>query len=131
MHKKIETSKAPKALGPYSQAVQVGQFLFVSGQLPIDPNTSKLVEEDIRVQTNQVFENLAAILNASGCSFKDVVRYEVFLKDLSHFAILNEECAKHFNQPIPPARQTIQVAKLPLDAMVEISCIAVLTENKK
>lgn len=129
MQKKVETQQAPKAIGPYSQAVQTEQFLFVSGQLGIDVNTGKLVEGDIQAQTEKVFENLAAILKAAGCSFKNVVRYEVFLKDLSHFAILNAECAKHFDQPIPPARQTIQVAKLPLDGLVEISCIALLNKS--
>lgn len=124
--KKIETAQAPKAIGPYSQAIQAGQLLFVSGQLPIDPSTSKIVEQEIRVQTNRVLDNLEAILKESGCSFKEVARVDVFLQDLNHFALLNEEYAKRFNHPTPPARQTIQVARLPLDALVEISCIAVI-----
>lgn len=123
--KKIETPEAPKAIGPYSQAVYAPPFVFVSGQVPIDPLTGKLVEPDIRLQVNRVLDNLEAILKASGCSFKDVVRCDVFVKDLNDFAIINEEYAKRFNQPVPPARQTIQVARLPLDALVEISCIAV------
>lgn len=123
--KKIETSKAPQAIGPYSQAVCANSMVFVSGQLPLNPDSGKLVEADIYKQVNCVLDNLAAILEASGCSFKDVVRCDVFLKDLNDFAIMNQECAKRFTQPIPPARQTIQVARLPLDALIEISCIAI------
>jgi 2-iminobutanoate/2-iminopropanoate deaminase len=122
--KKIETSKAPKALGPYSQAVYAPPFVFVSGQVGIDPATGKLAEATIRLQIQRVFDNLEAILKESGCSFANVVRYEIFLKDLNDFTIVNEECAKRFMQPILPARQTVQVARLPLDALVEISCIA-------
>lgn len=124
--KKIDTSQAPKAIGPYSQAVQADKHLFVSGQLPLDPSTGKLVEADIRLQVNRVLDNLEAILKAAGASFKHVVRCDVFVKDLNDFATVNEEYGKRFNQPIPPARQTIQVARLPLDALVEISCIAVV-----
>lgn len=122
--KKIETLEAPKAIGPYSQAVLSDQLLFVSGQLPLDPATGKLVPMEIRQQTNRVLDNLEAILKAAGCTFLDVVRCDVFLKDLNDFAALNEEYAKRFSQPVPPARQTIQVARLPMDALVEISCIA-------
>lgn len=123
--KKIETKLAPQAIGPYSQAVLAAPFLFVSGQLPIDPATGKLVEADIMLQTNRVLDNLEAILKEGGCSFHDVVRCDVFLKDLNDFAVVNQEYGKRFNQPVPPARQTIQVAKLPLDALIEISCIVV------
>lgn len=125
--KKIETAQAPKAIGPYSQAIQADRLLFISGQLPIDPATGKLVENDIRIQTIRVLDNLEAILTASGCSFEHVVRCDVFLKDLNDFAILNEEYAKRFKHFAAPVRQTIQVARLPLDALVEISCIASLT----
>lgn len=123
--KKIETSQAPKSIGPYSQAVCALPFVFVSGQIGIDPTTGKMVESNIEMQINRVFANLEAILKACGCSFENVVRYEIFLKDLNDFAVVNQECAKYFTQPIPPARQTVQVARLPLDALVEISCIAV------
>lgn len=123
--KKIETSDAPQAIGPYSQAVYAAPFLFVSGQLGIDPATGKLVESDITLQINRVLDNLEAILKASGCTYKDVVRCDVFLKDLNDFLVVNQEYGKRFDQPVPPARQTIQVAKLPLDALVEISCIAI------
>lgn len=123
---KIETNLAPKAIGPYSQAVKAGQFLFVSGQVPLDPATGKLVQSEIRAQTIQVLNNLEAILKAAGCSFQHVVRCDVFLKDLNDFSILNEEYSKKFSQAVSPARQTIQVSRLPLDALVEISCIAIL-----
>lgn len=123
--KKIETTLAPQAIGPYSQAVVASPFIFVSGQLPIDPQTGKLVTSDLRIQVNRVLDNLLAILEASGCSFEHVVRCDVFVIDLNDFSVLNQEYAKRFTQPIPPARQTIQVARLPLDALVEISCIAI------
>jgi 2-iminobutanoate/2-iminopropanoate deaminase len=125
--KKIETDRAPKAIGPYSQAVGTDPFIFVSGQLPLDPMTGKMVESDIAIQINRVLDNLEAILNASGCSFQNVVRCDLFLKDLNDFSIVNQEYGKRFNQPVPPARQTIQVARLPLDALIEISCIAYKT----
>lgn len=131
MAKKIETKQAPQAIGPYSQAVSASPFVFVSGQLPIDPATGKLEIPDILIQVNRVLDNLQAILEAAGCSFKDVVRCDVFMKDLADFAIVNQEYGKRFNQPVPPARQTIQVARLPLDALVEISCIALIQDNKK
>lgn len=124
---KIDTLDAPKAIGPYSQAIKAGNLLFVSGQLPLDPVTGHLVEQEIRMQTNQVLDNLEAILKASECSFKEVVRVDVFLKDLNDFNALNEEYAKRFSHATPPARQTIQVARLPRDALVEISCIAFLS----
>lgn len=123
--KKIETAEAPKAIGPYSQAVSFPPFVFVSGQLPLDPTTGQIVEPDILQQVNQVLDNLAAILKASGCSFEHVIRYEIFAQNLNDFAIINQECAKRFTQPVLPARQTIQAARLPLDALVEISCIAI------
>lgn len=122
---KIETPEAPQAIGPYSQAVRAAPFIFVSGQLPLDPATGKLVEAHIVLQVNRVLDNLEAILKASGCSFQHVVRCDVFVKDLNDFAIVNQEYAKRFTQAVPPARQTIQVARLPLDALVEISCIAI------
>lgn len=124
---KIDTQEAPRAIGPYSQAVKTGSHVFVSGQLPIDPLSGKLVEREIRQQTLQVLKNLEAVLKAAGCSLSNVVRTDVFLKDLKDFGVLNEEYAKYFTHETPPARQTIQVAALPLDALVEISCIAVLS----
>ncbi len=122
--KKIETSQAPKTIGPYSQAVYAAPFLFISGQLPVDPINGKVVSSDIQLQIKQVLDNLEAILKASHYTFENIVRYEIFVIDLNHFAIINRECAKRLTQPILPARQTVQVARLPLDALVEISCIA-------
>lgn len=126
--KKIETAKAPKALGPYSQAIEAptaNSMVFVSGQLPIDPATGHLIEGDIKTLTKQVIANLEAILSESGYSLSSVVRTDVFLQDLKDFAAFNEEYAKHFHGNITPARQTIQVAALPLGSPIEISCIAV------
>lgn len=122
--KKIETPEAPKAIGPYSQAVCATPFIFISGQIAIDPITGKMVQPDIFLQTNRVLDNLEAILKTSSCTFQNIIRYEIFMLNLDDFAIVNQECAKRFNQPILPARQTIQVARLPLDALIEISCIA-------
>ncbi len=124
--KKIETSSAPRAIGPYSQAVQAGNYLFISGQLPIDPTTGQIIEQEIYMQINRVLDNLKAILATSNCSFENIVRVDIFLKDLNDFQIVNEEYAKRFIHSIAPARQTIQVARLPLDALIEISCIAYL-----
>lgn len=123
---KIETTEAPSAIGPYSQAILAGNFLFISGQLPIDPSTGKLVEATIAKQINQVLDNIAAILKAGGSNWHQVIKCEIFLKDLNDFATVNEEYGKRVNPSTPPARQTIQAAKLPLDALVEISCIALL-----
>lgn len=126
---KIETAQAPEAIGPYSQGIvtSAGQVLvFVSGQLPVDPATGKLVEGDIKVLTKRVIDNIAAILAAGGSSLHQIVRAEVFLKDLKKdFAAMNEEYAKRFSPTTPPARQTIQVSDLPMGSPIEISCIAV------
>lgn len=126
--KKVETLKAPKALGPYSQAVSLLEarpLIFVSGQLPLDPETGKLLVGDIKALTKRVIDNLEAILHEAGSSLENVVRTDVFLKDLKDFTAMNEEYAKRFNGKITPARQTIQVADLPMGASIEISCIAV------
>lgn len=123
---KVETEDAPKAIGPYSQAVVAGEYLFVSGQLPIYPATGKFVEGGIKEQTIQVLDNLGAILEARDIGFDRVVRAEVYLKDMNDFGAVNEVYASRFIHDIKPARQAMQVAKLPLDAMVEISCIVYL-----
>ncbi len=122
--KKVETSKAPAAIGPYSQAVEAGGFLFVSGQVPLDPKTGELVASNIEAQTRQVLANIEAILTEAGLSWIDVVKTEVFMKDLSQFKEMNALYAEKFPHAIKPARQTIQAARLPLDALIEISCIA-------
>lgn len=122
--KRIETKDAPQAIGPYSQAVLAGPFLFVSGQIPIDPKTGSLVENTIQAQTRQVLANIAAILKAQGLHFEHVVKTEVYLKDMQDFKEMNAIYAEAFTAAIKPARQTMQVAKLPLDVLVEISCVA-------
>lgn len=121
---KVETPEAPAAIGPYSQAVIAGSFVFVSGQLPIDPRTKKLVPANIEDQTVQVLENITAILKATHLSLQDVVRAEIYLKNIEDFAAVNAVYARYFLGPIQPARQTLQVARLPLDALIEISVIA-------
>ncbi len=128
--KKIETSQAPQAVGPYSQAISVNvtnsQLVFVSGQLPLDPVTGKLINEDIEEATCQVLNNIEAILIAANSNLNEVVRVDIFLKDLNDFQKMNEEYKRRFTNANFPARQTVQVAKLPLDASIEISCIAVV-----
>lgn len=119
----IETPDAPKAIGPFSQAIRAGDYIFVSGQLPVDPQNGQLIRDDITQAVHQIFDNLEAILRAENLTLQDVVRAEVFLKDLSDFAAMNQVYAERMDGH-KPARQTIQVAKLPLDAPVEISCIA-------
>lgn len=122
--KKVETNDAPRAIGPYSQGVQKDGIIFVSGQLPVDPETGQMVENDIKKQTERVVENIRAILKKAGSDLNQVVRCDVFLKDMSDFKDMNEVYASKFVTEPKPARQAVQVAKLPLDAMVEISCIA-------
>jgi len=122
--KKIDTSHAPAAIGPYSQAIRAGDLLFVSGQIPINPKTGEIVERTISAQTKQVLDNIEAILKEAGLTFDHVVKSEVFLKDMQHFKEMNTIYAERFCGPIKPARQAFQVAMLPLDVLVEISCIA-------
>jgi len=119
----INTDKAPKAIGPYSQAVKAGGFLFTSGQIPIDPATGEMVEGDIRQQVKQVLDNLKAILEAAGVGLKDVIKTTVFIADMNDFAAINEVYAEYFGSN-SPARSCVQVAKLPKDAGVEIEAIA-------
>jgi 2-iminobutanoate/2-iminopropanoate deaminase len=121
----VTTGAAPKALGPYSQAIKAGQFLFVSGQVPIDPATNELVTGDIAAQTRRVFENVGEILKAGGASFQRVVRSTVYLADLNDFAAMNEVYATFFTPP-QPSRSTIQAARLPRDARIEVDVIAFL-----
>src|SRR5712671_551453 len=123
MKQAVSSPGAPKAIGPYSQAVRAGQLLFVSGQVPLDPATGQIVEGDIAAQTRRVFDNLGAVLKAGGCSFADVVRTTVFLADMNDFAAVNEVYGQHFAEPYP-ARATVQVARLPKDARIEIDLIA-------
>ena len=119
----IATDAAPKAIGPYSQAIASGDLIFTSGQIPLDPATQALVTGDVRAQTERVMENLAAVLKAAGAGFEDVVKATIFLADLGDFAAVNEIYGKRFPRH-PPARSTVQVAALPKGARVEIDLIA-------
>jgi 2-iminobutanoate/2-iminopropanoate deaminase len=125
MREVIATGDAPKAIGPYSQAIKANGFVFVSGQIPVDPATQQLVEGDVAVQTDRVLQNVASILHAAGTSLNNVVRAGVFLKNMSDFAAMNEVCGRHFTAA-PPARSTVEVARLPKDVLVEIDVIAVI-----
>lgn len=120
----IHSDHAPKAIGPYSQAVRAGDTLYLSGQTPLDPATGKLVEGDIAAQARRVFENLKAVLAAADASFEQVVRVGIYLTDLGNFAAVNDVMKQYFREPFP-ARSTIGVASLPLGAQVEIDMIAV------
>jgi 2-iminobutanoate/2-iminopropanoate deaminase len=123
MKKTIFTKKAPQAVGPYSQAIQHKGMLFVSGQIPIIPETGKVVEGGIKEQTQQVLKNIDAILTAAGYGPRDVVKCTCLLRDLDHFQEMNEIYAGYFKQD-PPARAAFQVVKLPLDVLIEIEAIA-------
>ena len=125
MRQAVATDQAPKAIGPYSQGIRASNLLFVSGQIPIDPATGNLIQGDIAAQTRRVFENLTAILKAAGGSLDNVVRTTVFLADMGDFAAMNEVYAGYFTNPAP-ARSTVQAARLPKDARIEIDVIAVL-----
>jgi 2-iminobutanoate/2-iminopropanoate deaminase len=124
MRKPIQTDKAPAAIGPYSQGVAAGGFVFCSGQIPIDPATGQIVAGGIEEQTRQVFKNLAAILEAAGSSLAQAVKCTVFLHDMNDFAAMNKVYAEFFTGPAP-ARAAFQVVRLPKDVKVEIDCIAV------
>lgn len=119
----VSTGLAPKALGPYCQAIRAGQFLFVSGQVPIDPATGEMIQGGVADQTRRALQNIGEILIAGGASFQQVVRATVYLADLSDFASMNEVYATFFTPP-QPARSTIQAARLPRDARIEIDVIA-------
>ncbi len=120
----VSTDKAPKAMGPYSQAIRVGDFVFCAGQVGLDPSTGKLVEGDIQVQTRRVLQNLSAALEAAGGSLNRVVKTTVFLTNLDDFQKMNAIYAEFF-PAAPPARSTVQVARLPAGASVEIDAIAI------
>ena len=128
MKQVISTDKAPGAIGPYSQAIKTGNMIFCSGQIPIDPATGEFVSQDVSEQTEQVFKNLTAVLEAAGASLDDVVKTTVFLADMGEFAAMNDVYSRHFVDN-KPARATVQAAKLPRDARVEIECIAVVGGN--
>ena len=120
----ITTASAPKAVGPYSQATAAGGFVFVSGQIPLDPSSGAVVPGGIREQTGRVLKNIGAILTEAGLTPRSVVKTEVFLKDMNDFAAMNEVYASYFAGEIVPARVTVEVSRLPRDVLVEISCTA-------
>jgi 2-iminobutanoate/2-iminopropanoate deaminase len=125
MKEVVSTGRGPKPIGPYSRAIKANGFVFVSGQIALDPQSGELVSGDIRQQTQQVLENVKAILEAAGVSFHHVVKSTVFLKNMNDFAAMNEVYARYFASA-PPARSAVEVARLPKDALVEIEIIAAL-----
>jgi len=127
LRERIQTENAPAAIGPYSQAIKAGEFVFVSGQIPIDPQTGEFVAGGIAEQTKQVLTNLAAVLEAAGSGLDRVVKTTVFLADMKEFPGMNEVYATFFSAP-PPARATVAAAGLPRDARVEIEAVALLSE---
>ncbi len=125
--KSIHTVEAPKAIGPYSQATQVGNFIFLSGQIGLDPITMELVKGGCEAQLKQVFNNMQAVVVAAGASFNDIVKLTIYLKDLNDFAIVNEMMKEQFQEPYP-ARTTVQIAALPKGALVELDAIIISSE---
>lgn len=123
----VNTGRAPEAIGPYSQAIKAGGFVFASGQIPIDPETGQFVPGGIAEQTRQVMKNLAAVLEAAGSDLRLVVKTTVFLADMGEFAAMNDVYGTFFSDE-PPARATVQAARLPRDARVEIEAVALLRE---
>ncbi len=121
--KAIQTDKAPKAIGPYSQAIQAGNLLFLSGQIPINPKTGDLAGGSIRQQARQVLENIKALLESQNLGMENVIKVTIFLKDMGDFAQVNEIYAAYFPSP-PPARSTVEVSRLPRDVGIEIEAIA-------
>jgi 2-iminobutanoate/2-iminopropanoate deaminase len=119
----VITDRGPKPIGPYSQAIKANGFVYLSGQVALDPKTGEVVGADIRQQTERVFENIKGILEAAGVNFHHVLKTTVFLKDMNDFAAMNEVYARYFTSA-PPARSTVQVARLPKDTLVEIEVIA-------
>ncbi len=130
MKKKIvSTEKAPAAVGPYSQAVKIGQLVYTAGQIPLDPATGQMVEGDIQAQTERALQNLQAVLKAAGSSLKNVVKTTVFLQNMGDFGAMNEVYGRFFTKN-PPARSAVEVAALPLGAQVEIEAVALVKKKK-
>ena len=123
MKKKIETQKAPSAIGPYSQAIEMGDMIYLSGQIPLDPKTMELVQGEEN-QIRQVFKNITAICEETNCSLNDIVKLNVSLQDLSMFSLVNNVMSELFSEPYP-ARAALQVARLPLDSLIEVEAIIV------
>ena len=123
--KAILTKKAPLPIGPYNQAIQFDNLLFISGQIPLDPENGKLISSGIKEETNKVMTNIQCILEEAKMNFDNVVKTTIFLKDMNDFVEVNTEYAKFFENYIPPARETVQVSQLPKNVNIEISCIAI------
>jgi 2-iminobutanoate/2-iminopropanoate deaminase len=123
MRKAVSTTRAPQAIGPYSQAIRAGDLLFVSGQIPLDPSSGTVVSGDVAAQTHRVMQNVQAVLEAAGASLDAVVKTTIYLVDLGDFAVVNEVYGGYFTAPAP-ARATVQVARLPREVRVEIDAIA-------
>ena len=124
MHTAINSKQAPTAIGPYSQAIRSGNTLYCSGQIALDPNSGEMIQASLEAETEQVLENLGAVLKESNMSYSDVVRCTVYLVDMKDYAVVNEIYARYFSEA-PPARVTVAVSQLPRNGRVEISCIAV------
>lgn len=123
--KAILTKKAPLPIGPYNQAIQFDNLLFISGQIPLDPENGKLISSGIKEETNKVMTNIQYILEEAKMNFNNVVKTTIFLKDMNDFVEVNTEYAKFFENYIPPARETVQISQLPKNVNIEISCIAI------
>jgi 2-iminobutanoate/2-iminopropanoate deaminase len=124
MKKSIQISGAPAPIGPYSQAILKNETLYISGQIPLNPKTGILIDESIEAATHQVMQNIGALLAEAGMNYEHVVKCSIFLKDMNAFSVINEVYASYFSGNYP-ARETVQVSRLPLDVSVEISCIAI------
>jgi 2-iminobutanoate/2-iminopropanoate deaminase len=129
MKKVIQTDKAPKAIGPYSQGIQAGNLVFLSGQIALDPKTGEMVAGDVRQQTKQVLENINGLLESQGLGMSDVVKVTIFLKEMGNFNQVNDVYAAYFSSS-PPARSTVEVARLPRNAEIEIEAIALAHDIK-
>ncbi len=127
MREVIATDRGPKAIGPYSQAIKANGLVFLSGQIPLDPATQQLVSGDVATQTERVLQNISGVLSAAGSSLAQVVKTTVFLKSMNDFAAMNEVYGRHFTAD-PPARSTVEVARLPKDVLVEIDVIALAAD---
>ncbi|HTI14095.1 MAG TPA: RidA family protein [Dictyobacter sp.] len=123
----ISTTQAPAAIGPYSQAIRVGQFIYTSGQIPLDPTTGQIVGADVREQTHRVLQNVQAVLESAGASLQSVIKTTVFLTDMGNFQTMNDVYASYFGE-VAPARSAVAVVELPRKALVEIECVALIED---
>ena len=124
----VQTDRAPEPVGPYSQAISAGEFVFCSGQIALDPVSGTLVKGDIRLETTRVMENINEVLRSAGCSLGTIIKTTIYIRNMDDFPKINEVYGSYFNEK-PPARATIQVARLPKDAHVEIECIAIVDKK--